>query len=271
MSNSTPPSTMYSSNLMLSVSRYWSYVRPYRAWIAGATLCGLLKFNLPLVFPWVLKKIIDDLNVNNNAVVSDLPLMMGGVFAIYGVWAVATYYRSAWADYVSHRVSFDIRVALHKHLQRLPLAWHEQYYSGALTSRLLVDVATAQNLAGAAITNTLMDASTFVLIAVILIDENPFLAAVALCSMPLYVIFVHFFQKKIRRISKLAQQQFEDTSGKITEQFTTLAFDRVYGRDAANRRAFARISRDYLRLMLKNVKNNALSLTIVGFITLAAP
>jgi len=254
-----------------SVGGYWGFVRPYRAWLVGATLCGLLKFNLPLVFPWVLKHLIDGLNAATGISFAELTTLMVGVLLVYVVWAVATYFRSAWADYVSHRVSFDIRIALHRHLQGLPLAWHERYFAGALTSRLLADVASAQNLAGAAITNTLMDATSILLIAYLLFSENSYLTALALCSLPLYAYVVYYFQQKIRAVAKQAQQKNEDTSAIVTEQFSTLAFDRVYGRNTSNRQTFFRYSKDYLYMVLENVLNNARSLMVVGFITLSAP
>jgi len=39
--------------------RFLSYVRPYRWTLALSTFIGVVKYNLPVVFPWILKETID--------------------------------------------------------------------------------------------------------------------------------------------------------------------------------------------------------------------
>ena len=41
-----------------ALKKFLSYARPYRWWIVGATMCGLLKYNIPVLFPWILKDVI---------------------------------------------------------------------------------------------------------------------------------------------------------------------------------------------------------------------
>ncbi len=43
--------------------RFLAYAKPYRHYVIFATVCGLIKFLAPLVFPWMLKVLLDPTEV----------------------------------------------------------------------------------------------------------------------------------------------------------------------------------------------------------------
>ncbi len=44
-----------------NLKRFLSYARPYRWWLVLSTVVGVTKYNLPVIFPWILKNVIDHL------------------------------------------------------------------------------------------------------------------------------------------------------------------------------------------------------------------
>ena len=44
--------------------RFLAFAKPYWPYVAGATVCGLIKFLAPLAFPWMLKVLLDDVVLN---------------------------------------------------------------------------------------------------------------------------------------------------------------------------------------------------------------
>src|SRR5215471_17970543 len=104
-----------------SLRKFLAYVKPYRWMIAGATLCGLLKYNIPVAFPWVLKDVIDHLISPADSYAVTLNLTMIALILLYALWAGVTYLRSSLADQVGHKLMFDLRNALYVHLQRMSL------------------------------------------------------------------------------------------------------------------------------------------------------
>lgn len=83
------------------------------------------------------------------------------------MWAIVTFYRSYLADQAGQRLIFDLRRELYVHLQRMSLSFYEKRQVGSIASRLLGDIALAQNFVGAAFTNTAMDLSSLLLIAIL--------------------------------------------------------------------------------------------------------
>lgn len=254
-----------------SIKRFLAYAKPYRWAVVGATLAGILKFNIPVVFPLVLKEVIDHLVTAPQIEFKKINTLMMSVLALYVVWYFASYFRSFWADRTSQRMTFDIRYDLFNHLQGMSLDFFEKRRVGAVTSRLLADIATAQNFVGAAVTNTIMDLTTLAFISVILFYQNWRLAVVALSIIPIYAILNSRFQRRIKRTSQLAQEKMETISADVHERLTALPMIQSFTREKTEERRFFHATRDYLNFLLANVHNNALALSIIGFITLIAP
>jgi ABC-type multidrug transport system fused ATPase/permease subunit len=52
-------STMDARKRSGNLRRFLAYLKPYRGWLLLSTLVGVAKDNLPVVFPWILKGVID--------------------------------------------------------------------------------------------------------------------------------------------------------------------------------------------------------------------
>ncbi len=254
-----------------ALRRFLSYVKPYRSLIIAATVCGLLKYNLPLVFPWVLKDLIDHLLTPAAYESAKLHYTMLGLIALYLFWAGATYLRSYFADQAGQRLIFDLRHELYVHLQRMSLSFYEKRQVGSVASRLLGDIAVAQNFVGAAFTNTIMDASALFLIAFLLFRMNRQLALISISIFPFYVVINKFFKKRIRSTSKLAQQKMEEISGNVHEKLSGISIIQSYTREKAEERLFFQDNREYLSYQLEKIKQNAAAAALVGLLTSVAP
>lgn len=254
-----------------SLRKFLSCVKPYRWMIAGATLCGLLKYNIPVVFPWILKDVIDHLLTPSPSYTTMLHITMVSLVGLYLAWAVITYLRSYFIDTVGGRVVFDLRHQLYRHLQRMSLSFYEKRQVGSLASRILWDISMAQNFVGAAFTNAVMDASVIILIAGLLSYMNWQLTLASLSILPLYVALNRFFQNKIKRTSGEAHQKLEEISGDLYERLDGISIVQSYTREKAEERHFFEENRTYLSHLMTNVKNYGLALALTGLLTSVAP
>ncbi len=253
------------------VRRFLRYARPYRGAILLATVFGVLKYVLPIAFPWVLKDVIDRLVDARGGGAGWLHATMGGLLALYVFWAVITWFRIRIHDGVAHRLIFDLRQEVHAHLQRLSLGWHEGRSVGAVASRLLGDTAVAQNYVGALFTNTVMDVSTLAAISVLLFRLEPRLAAVSLAILPIHAALNRHFKRRIERTSRLAQEHRERVAGQVHERLRGTWLVQAFGRERGEAKRFFRLGRESLRLEIDNVKDNASAISWVGLLTLVAP
>jgi subfamily B ATP-binding cassette protein MsbA len=202
--------------------RFVAYVRPYTRLLVLATVCGMAKFVLPSTMALTLKFITDRLvtsapaaESSRDVIVRSFEAYLGWVtrllpvawrspwgsfnvliitlVVIYAVWAVALYYRSYLASLAGQRTILDLRTDLYQHLNRLSHSFFNVHQSGAIVSRLMADVALAQNFVGNAMTNIWMDLVTCVFYVYVLFAMDAHLAAAAMLVFPLYVIAMRGF------------------------------------------------------------------------------
>jgi len=254
-----------------SLKKFLFFVKPYRWVIVVATIFGLLKYNIPLIFPLVLKNVIDHLLSPSSYDTTKFHYTMTSLVVLYMFWAVATYLRSYFADRTGQRIIFDLRHELYVHLQRMSLSFYEKRQVGSVASRLLGDIASAQNFVGAAFTNTLMDASAIFLISFLLFRMNWRLALVSISILPFYIVLNKYFKSQIKKTSQLAQRKMEEISGNVHEKLGGISIIQSYTREKAEEKLFLQDNREYLSYKLKNVKHNAYAQAMVGFLTTIAP
>ncbi|MGA1842432.1 MAG: ABC transporter ATP-binding protein [bacterium] len=254
-----------------ALKKFLSYARPYRWWIVGATLCGLLKYNIPVLFPWILKDVIDYLLTAASPDISRINFKIIMLILAYFLWTIVTYFRSYLADQAGQRLIFDLRHELYVHLQRMSMGFYENRQIGAIASRLLGDISIAQNFVGAAFTNTIMDLSSLFLITGIIFYMNWRLALVSISIFPFYITCNKFFKKRIRRTSKLAEEKMEKIAGHVHEKLGGISIIQSFTCEKSEEHHFFTEHHAYLLYRIANIKNNAMAAAIIGFLTSIAP
>jgi ABC-type multidrug transport system, ATPase and permease components len=168
--------------------RFLAYVKPYWPYVALATAAGLVKFLMPLTFPWMFRVLLDEVVLNEGldpSVRSRMVLQLVlFILAANGVWMLACYFRSVLAALAGHRMIRDLRVALFDHVQRLSHAFFACHQTGAIVSRVVNDLNLAQNFVGSALTNVWMDGALLLALVAILLSIHPCLLWFPCCSCP---------------------------------------------------------------------------------------
>ncbi len=258
-----------------AVWRFLAFVRPYWHYVATATAAGLFKFLVPLVFPWMMKVLLDDVvlaeGIDPAVQRQKITQLMLGMLALNLVWMAAAYYRSVLAAVAGHRMIRDLRVALFDHVQRLSHAFFLRYQSGAIVSRVVHDISLAQNFVGSALTNVWMDSALLVALLIILFTINPMLAAISLLLMPIYVLSLRMIGPRIRLSTKEVQQRVEILSGGLQEKVAGVTVVKGFAREPEEARLFATHANKLLNKVMYSVRYTAINETLVGFVVHSAP
>jgi ABC-type multidrug transport system fused ATPase/permease subunit len=253
--------------------RFLAYAKPYWPFVAGATLCGLLKFLAPLAFPWMVKVLLDDIVLGEASADRGRTILhlVGGVLAVNAVWMIATYYRSVLAAIAGHRLIRDLRVALFSHVQRLSHDFFTRHQTGAISSRVVNDISLAQNFVGSALTNVWMDVILLLALTAILVSIHPMMTAISLVLMPIYVFALRAMGPRIRNSSQEVQQRLEVLSGELHEKVAGVAIVKGFARESAETRRFAAHADKLLHRVLHSVRFTATNEVAVGFVVHTAP
>jgi subfamily B ATP-binding cassette protein MsbA len=251
-----------------NLARFLAYARPYRGTLVLATLAGVLKFNLPIAFPWILKEVVDRVLEQRP---DRLGLGLDGLIALGLAVAVAhaltTYWRTRLADRLGNQIVFDVRRDLFTHLEHLPLAHFERHQTGAIASRLVTDVALAQNLISVLGTNVFMECSVLVAVTALLFGLNAGLALVALATLPLYLLVHKLVRAHLRAGSREARERMDRVEGHLHETITAIADVKSFGRESEQAERFAERCRAHFAAAQRNVHTFGLSLGATALLT----
>ncbi len=258
-----------------AVWRFLAYARPYWAYISAATAAGLVRFLAPLVFPWMLKELLDRVVLNesldDSAKQQTILYLALTVLAVNIIWMIATYYRSVFAAVAGHRMMRDMRVALFNHVQRLSHAFFTRHQTGAIVSLLVNDISLAQNFVGSALTNVWMDVTLLLALIAILMSIHPMLTLVSLVLMPVYLFALKAMGPRIQQTSKEVQQRLEVLSGELHEKVAGVAIVKGFARETAEAELFADHANKLLKKVLYSVRFTATNEVVVGFVVHTAP
>ncbi|RJQ82215.1 MAG: ABC transporter ATP-binding protein [Desulfobacteraceae bacterium] len=252
--------------------RFLGYARPYRRRIALSTLIGVVKYNLPVAFPWILKETIDGpLAGKTGRTGLDLNELMGLAVLLFIVYAAITYLRTFIADRLSQAMNFDVRNDLFRHLQRLPIDFFQRFQTGVISARLITDVNMAQRFVGLAGTNVFMDLTSLFSITVVIILMDWRLALVAYCTLPLYVVVQKRLGARMKINAHAARLHMDGIEGALHETVAGISEVKSFTTEGAETHRFVARCRLYLEAVNENIRTYAASLSATALLTRIPP
>jgi ATP-binding cassette, subfamily B, putative efflux pump len=281
-----------------SLHRFLAYVWPYSGLILKATVVGMLKFALPSTMALALRFLTDRLvsahptvvaSAQNDIIAASFDryltwlgqilgpfwaspegtfhLLMLTLVVVYGAWAVTVYYRSHWAQLAAHRVILDLRLDLYRHIQSLSHSFHQERQSGGIVSRLMADIALAQNFVGSAMSNIWVDLVTCGVYVYVLASMDGPLTMAALAVFPFYLASMRWFGPRSKRASREVQQAMEDFSGDVQERMAGFQLVKSFVAERREALSFFRRSRRLLALTSRSAHISNLSASLVQLLT----
>ncbi|MFF4831676.1 ABC transporter ATP-binding protein [Streptomyces sp. NPDC001315] len=237
----TTRATTKDRSAVRTLLRLWPYVRPVRGRLFTAAFVAILASCVGLVIPLVLKWMVDGPVADRDP---------GGVWlgALYllllGLAEALLFGLRRWlvARPLSH-VEASMRARLYRHLQRLPVAFHDRWASGQLLSRATTDLMLLRMFLAFPLTFLLVNGVTILIGVVIMLLQDWTLGLVILGpAVPVMVMCV-VFEKRYADVARLAQDQVGDLTTVVEESVLGIRIIKGFGRHRSQARAFRELSR----------------------------
>ncbi|MEU2853025.1 ABC transporter ATP-binding protein [Streptomyces syringium] len=236
----TPPETRPRRSAVRSLLRLWPYVRPVRGRLVGAALVGVVASCLGLVIPLALKWIVDGPVADRDP----SGVWLGGVVLLVlgTAEAVLFWVRRVLVARPLARVEADMRATLFRHLQRLPVAFHDRWSSGQLLSRGTTDLMLMRMFLAFPLTFLLVNATTIVVGFAILLAQQWTLGLVLLAPVAPLVVLCWFFEQRYSLAARTAQDQVGDVTTIVEESVLGIRIIKGFGQHRGQERAFGCLS-----------------------------
>jgi len=207
--------------------------------IAGESVANLLQ-------PWPLKIVLDDvlrskgthgwaMAIVHRLVGTDkmaiLEFACLAVLAIAVLDAICTYGEKYLTTSVSQWVSYDLRLTIYSHVQRLSLAFHDQKRTGDLISRVTDDIEAIQSFIMNGLLGVFINTMTLLGMVVVMFYVNWKFTLIALSVVPILFAMVYTYTRRIKAASREVRKKEGEITSVVEEVLSSIRVVKAFARE----------------------------------------
>ena len=217
--------------------RLTPFLRRYKLQMVMAVLALLAAAGATLAVPVAIRRIIDNGFTTENAALVDRYFM--AMLAVVVVLALGSALRFYFVMWIGERVVADVRDAVFSHLLKLSPGFFETQRTGEVVSRLTADTtqikAAFSSTASIALRNAVMLIGTIVM----MVATSPKLAGLSLLALPLVVVPLVIYGRRVRNLSRDAQDTLASSAAFAQERLQAVTTVQSNLQEETSRSAFA--------------------------------
>ena len=189
-----------------SFKSLFSYMRPHRRTLIGATMCTILH-NIFDIFPEVLIGITIDVLVNKQnsffeylgiiTVLSQLYVLALCAFVVWLFEALCEYLSDVMWRRLAQTVQHELRVDAYGHVQKLEMGYFEDKSAGELLTILNDDINQLEHFFDKGISDFIYFVVSVVVVGLIFFYLSPLIAVFAFFPVPIILFIAHKFQNRL--------------------------------------------------------------------------
>lgn len=238
------------------VRRMLAYLKPHKWRMVAALLLTLVQSGLTLLTPYLIKVAIDQqITQRDLAGLVRIAILLAITFILLFVVTSLQSYTLAW---IGQRVLATLREDLFRHLQRLPLGYHDRRIVGVTVSRVINDVAEINELLSQGIITLLGDSIVLVGIIIIMLGMSPKLALLTFIVLPLMVLATWLFSRQARRAFRETRSSVAAVVGDLAEDINGMRAIQAFTREKTSQDRFEQVNREN-----RNAYINAMNLSFI--------
>ncbi|TDC75042.1 ABC transporter ATP-binding protein [Streptomyces hainanensis] len=236
-----PAAASRKRSVVRSLLRLWPYVRPVRGRVFTAAGVAIVAASMGLVMPLVLKWIVDGPVTDGDTA----GVWLGGlVLLVVGVTEAALFGLRRWlVARPLTRVEADMRSALYRHVQRLPVSFHDRWPTGQLLSRGTGDLQLLRMFLAFGLTFLIVNSATILIGFGVLLAQDWLLGLILIGPVVPLIFVCWIFEQRFSVVARRAQDQMGDLTTVVEESILGIRIIKGFGRHRSQARAFDALTR----------------------------
>lgn len=238
----------YDSHLL---KRLLEYLRPYRWRVILALAFVAVVTPLELAPPKLFQIAIDKYLVPGmrHQIVESSAWRGIGIISIvfFGVLLfdfLAQYIQIRIMQRVGQQTMYDMRTAIFRHIQRLPMSYFDRNPVGRLITRVTTDVDALNDLFAAGVVTMINDFFLLAVLAVWLFSIDHRLAFDALAVLPFILVVTYVFRKYVRDANRRIRTAVASINAYLQEYISGMSVVQLFNREQKARAEFRRRNRE---------------------------
>ena len=251
-----------------SLARLSQYLAPYRARFAVAGVALLVAAGCTLAVGQGLKFVVDRGFSAGDA--AELDRALFALLAIIAAMSVATYVRFYNVSWIGERVTADLRKRVFDHLLTLSPGFFEITRTGEVISRLTNDTTMLESVIGSSLSMALRNIVLGLGALILLMLTSLKLTLLVLGGLPVVVLPIILFGRRVRRLSRASQDRVADTGAYVDEAIHEIRTVQAYAHEPQDRRAYEDRVEAAFGAGVRRIRQRALLIGAVIFLIFVA-
>ena len=214
-----------------------SYYKPYRKKLLAMLLLSLLVAVLDLVFPILVRHILNvELPQKNIAHIFQL---IGILFVMYCISFGLTYFMNYHGTLISVHMENDMRQDLFRHLEKMSFRYFDDNKTGQLLSRITTDLTEIGELTFKGPNDLIICSITMLGTIVILTWMNPFLASFIVLLLVMKTVHTVYINRKMKQRFRANRALYGDVSAQVAEDLNGIRLIKAFALEEQEAGRFA--------------------------------
>ena len=251
----------YDSRLM---KRLIKYLKPYKKLVLFAIIASLFVSLITIEIPYLIKLGIDKyISKQKPEGLKALSLIILSFFILR---FFLEFVNSILVQYLGFKTTFDIRMQIFEHLQKMSVSFFDKNPVGRLLTRVTSDVEALEELFSSGIVAICVDSFLLIGIIIAMLYVNWRLALLTFTVLPLIITASFIFRLSVRESYRLARTRLARLNAYLQENISGMRIVQLFNREKKNEEEFKKLNRDYNLAMLQSVLAHAIFFPVTEII-----
>ncbi len=225
---------------------------PYWRRVAMAVIAGIIVSGMNAAIAWLAKPAMDDVLIKKDATL--LFLLPMAIFFIFLGKGIFTYIQEYLMRSASQKMVMQLRNRLYSHIVELPLGYFGKNSSGELISKVINDTSMLQELVSLTIKDLFRESATAIALLFVALWRRWDLTLISIIVLPTALYGVGKLGKRMRQISRRAQEKISLITEFLTESFSGVKIIKAFCRQPDEARRFEETTREYYRENMRAIR-----------------
>jgi ATP-binding cassette subfamily B protein len=222
--------------------KFLSYYKPYKKLIVMDLIFAFITAAISIAIPMIISMITGELITDDGISDSNMTKILIWIGVLVVMLAVE-YGAQVYVTYVGHYtgtlMESDLRSELFDHYQKLTFTFYDENKTGQLMSRLTNDLFSLTELYHHGPEDIIISIVKIVGSFVILMFVNPTLTLICYAFIPLLILFILFFNRKMNRAFKSNKKYIAEINEQIEDNLSGIRVVKSFANEAIENEKFA--------------------------------
>ncbi|ROT99492.1 ABC transporter transmembrane domain-containing protein [Histidinibacterium lentulum] len=245
----------------------WPFLAPYKALLAAALAALVLTAGVSLVLPLAARRVVDNFNTAETALVD---LYFGAAIGVAALLAVGSALRYYLVTRLGERVVADIRKTLFDRMIGMSPAFYEKVMTGEIISRITTDTTLILSVIGSSISIALRNSLVLIGGIALMLWTSVKMTMLVLWPIPVILLPIVILGRRVRRLSKESQDWIATSSGDASELLLSAQTIQAFTNERRSAGRFADTTEKSFVAARRRIGTRAVMTAIVIFVAFSA-